>query len=118
MAKKRPHDQLESHSVEIHEEPTSDQESAAEPASANVSGSLMDEVQSFMTLRDELSRKLAAEIEATELKLAELKETAASLFPQNSEATEEKKAKKPKPKAPKEEKSSSTNTSETEAVAA
>lgn len=63
---------------------------------------LMDEIQTFMTLRDELARKLAAEIEATEQKLAELRETAASLFPQE---VDDKKSKKAKPKPAKADKS-------------
>lgn len=121
MAKKRPQEQHDSNPAEIHEEPTGDQELAAESesgASENATASLMDEIQSFMTLREELSQKLASEIEATELKLAELKETAASLFPQATDVAEEKKAKKPKPKVPKEEKSTPASAAEPEAAAA
>lgn len=62
--------------------------------------SLMAEVESFLSRRDELAQKIAAEIEATELKLAELKKTAASLFPESaSGGSATLKAKKPKPKA-------------------
>ena len=73
----------------------------------------MSEIQSFMNLRDELARKLAAEIEAMEVKLAELKETAASLFPRNPDSSDDKKVKKPKPKAAKEDKSASLTPAET-----
>lgn len=63
--------------------------------------SLMAEVESFLSKRDELAQKIAAEIEATELKLAELKKTAASLFPEStSGGPAALKAKKPKPKPP------------------
>ena len=56
---------------------------------------LMDEVQSFLAARDELAKKLAAEIAAMEKKLAELKRTAALLFPANDTPTlKEKKPKK------------------------
>jgi hypothetical protein len=44
-------------------------------------GSLADEVQSFLSRRAELAQKLTMEIEATENRLAELKRTAALLFP-------------------------------------
>jgi len=57
-----------------------------------------------MAMRDELAQKLAAEIEATELRLEELKSTAASLFPQNVKSVDDKKAKKPNPKTVKEDK--------------
>ncbi len=40
------------------------------------------EVQSFLSRRDDLAEKLAREIETTELKLAELKRSAALLFPE------------------------------------
>lgn len=106
MAKKRPHDSHE----EVHTEEVSGQAHETEAPFENSSTStaepglpLMDEIQSFINLREELSRKLAAEIEAMEEKLAELKKTAASLFPQG-DASEEKKGKKPKPKPSKEEK--------------
>lgn len=54
------------------------------PVEANA---LMEEVQTFLAKRAELAKKLAAEIEATEKKLADLKMTAASLFPANSTAS-------------------------------
>ena len=60
-------------------------------------GSLTEEVQSFLNRRSELARKLAQEIEATEKKLAELKHTAALLFPENDgngRAEQERKPKK------------------------
>ncbi len=60
---------------------------------------LMAEVESFLSKRDELARKIAAEIETLEQKLAELKETAASLFPETAGgASASPKPKKPKPK--------------------
>lgn len=71
----------------------------APPATVEQVDSLMAEVESFLSRRDELAQKIAAEIEATELKLAELKKTAASLFPESaSGGPATLKAKKPKPK--------------------
>ena len=59
----------------------------------------MAEVESFLSRRDELARKLAEEIEATEKKLAELKKIAASLFPGNPmNGQTDRKAKKRKAK--------------------
>ncbi len=55
---------------------------------------LMEEVQSFLSKRAELAQKLADEIEATEKKLADLRKTAALLFPEN--ATNGAKDRKPK----------------------
>jgi len=57
---------------------------------------LLAEVQSFIQRREELARKLAEEIRATEARLAELKRTAAALFPENAAtaANKEKRAKK------------------------
>lgn len=43
---------------------------------------LTGEVQTFLSKRDELAQKLAREIEITEKKLAELKHSAAMLFPE------------------------------------
>lgn len=62
---------------------------------------IMDRVQAFLALRTELAANLAAEIEATEKKLADLRKTAAMLFPENAAVpvTKDKKPKKPaKPK--------------------
>ncbi len=59
----------------------------------------MNEVQSFLAKRAELSQKLAEEIEATEQKLVELKKTAAMLYSENtSSPTKDKKSKKVKAK--------------------
>ncbi len=61
---------------------------------------LMTEVETFLSKRDELARRFAEEIAATELKLAELKRTAASLFPESvSSAQSSQKTKKQKAKA-------------------
>jgi len=55
----------------------------------------MAEVQSFLSRRDELARKLSEEIEVTEKKLAELRSTLASLFPDGgSNGQSDRKAKK------------------------
>src|SRR4051812_6282147 len=54
--------------------------------SASKTDSLSGEVQSFLSKRDELADKLAREIEATEKKLAELKRSAALLFPEKYSA--------------------------------
>lgn len=66
---------------------------AVEPATP-----LIAEVQSFLSKRDELSRKLSEEIAATEARLVELKKTAAALFPERATAAptvnKDKKAKK------------------------
>src|SRR5688572_15272591 len=51
----------------------------AEPANP-----LLAEVQSFLNRRDELARKLADEIAATEAKLEELRRTAAAFFSENA----------------------------------
>ena len=121
MAKKRPHESgeviapetLTNHETEAEHLPDAEQV----PRPAEPIDPLMDEVQTFLNLRDELSKKLAAEIETLEQKLADLKQTAASLFPGGSaDAPEEKKAKKPKPKPPKEDKPVPVTSSEPEAV--
>lgn|GEM_PF-4402476 len=80
---------------------------------------LMAEVESFLSKRDELARKLALEIEATEKKLAELKKTAASLFPEAATHEQpDKKAKKLKTKSSnKEAKSDSSNAAENQSSA-
>jgi hypothetical protein len=57
---------------------------------------LLAEVQSFIQRREELARKLADEIAATETRLAELKKTAAALFPETSAPVSAPKDKKPK----------------------
>ncbi len=61
---------------------------------------LMADVKTFLSKRDELARKFAEEIEILEQRLTELKETAASLFPENlNNGTPDRKPKKPKAKA-------------------
>jgi hypothetical protein len=57
---------------------------------------LLAEVQSFIERREELSRKLADEIAATEARLVELKRTAAALFPESAASATAPKDKKPK----------------------
>ncbi len=104
MAKKKSHDNHEVTFTEsaLDQGLDSEHQPVVETSSGNIETAhpLMEEVQSFLNLRDELARKLAIEIEALEAKLAELKKTAASLFPGNdSDATTDRKAKKPKPKA-------------------
>lgn len=77
--------------VETPVEPANEPEEQVDP--------LMAEVESFISRRDELARKIADEIEALEQKLADLKETAASLFPDNVGGGQvAPKPKKPKPK--------------------
>jgi hypothetical protein len=71
-------------------------ESVASTASTPESCRLLDEVQSFLAAREELAKKLASEIAATEKKLAELKKTAALLFPAAAAAPAGAKEKKPK----------------------
>ncbi len=64
-------------------------------------GALAGEVQSFLDKRIELARKLSQEIDATEKKLAELKRTAAALFPEGSaESDSERERPERKPKKP------------------
>lgn len=109
MAKKKAHEDED----EIAAQPGSEATSANEnPSSADPESNspLMEEIQTFMAMRDELAQKLAVEIEATERRLEELRKTAASLFPQASESTDDKKAKKAKPKSAKE--SAQTDSSE------
>ncbi|WP_373652500.1 hypothetical protein [Schlesneria sp. DSM 10557] len=111
MAKKRPQEGSESSPIEADLSPMKEAiiiEDLAGEAPAN----LKSEIETFISLRDELARKLADEIAATELKLAQLRETAASLFPRTSDSPEDKKAKKPKPKPAKEEKPSSVSAEE------
>lgn len=75
-------------------EPVRAEANAAEPVDP-----LMAEVESFLSKRDELARRIADEIAATEEKLADLKKTAASLFPETLSGEESvQKPKKPKPK--------------------
>lgn len=104
MAKKRPHETSETSSSEPVTNAVVDTDQPAEPDASVPSSEpvhpLMEEVQSFLNLRDELARKLAAEIEATELKLADLKRTAASLFPENgADSSDDRKSKKSKSKS-------------------
>ena len=90
-------------------EPTPAADDAAPPpeppeSRAAEGPTLLEEVQSFLAQREELAKKLAEEIAATEQKLADLKKTAAQLFPEAAAAaaTKDKKAKKvskPKPVA-------------------
>ena len=119
MAKKRPHEIADETLTEsiptqgVHSDVPLDSlqtESVNEPADP-----LLEEVQSFLNLRDELARKLAAEIELTEQKLAELKKTAASLFPgAHNDVSDDRKPKKPKakPTPPKEKGDSPTSATE------
>lgn len=103
MAKKRQHDDVEETLPPTTEEmptPAADEHQAK----TDSNNPLMDEIQTFMSMRDELAQKLAAEIELTERRLEELKSTAASLFPENAKSTDDKKVKKPKPKPVKEDK--------------
>ena len=74
---------------------------------------LMADVKTFLSKRDELARKFAEEIETLEQRLAELKETAASLFPENlNNGASDRKPKKPKAKtSPKAESPSSAESS-------
>lgn len=103
MAKKKQHDDIEDTLTTS----APDTQAAVETSPCEISNGqipLMDEIQTFMSMRDELAQKLAAEIEAAERRLEELKSTAAALFPQNNKPIDDKKAKKPKPKPSKEEK--------------
>jgi hypothetical protein len=59
-------------------------------------GGLAEEVSSFIAQRDSLSQRLAEEIAATEKKLAELKHTAAMLFPKLEQAQSVETQRKPK----------------------
>jgi hypothetical protein len=104
MAKRKTHDSNEMNSAEstTHHGGESEQLPELDPPTdiSEPSDPLMEEVQSFLNLRDELARKLATEIDALEEKLAELKKTAASLFPgSDSDSTGDRKAKKPKAKS-------------------
>jgi len=79
--------------------PAVEAQSEAPAATVEPIDPLMAEVESFLSKRDELAQKIADEIEAMEQKLAELKKTAASLFPDSANgAPANLKAKKPKPK--------------------
>lgn len=73
-------------------------EAALVTAPAEPATPLIAEVQSFLSKRDELAKKLSEEIAATEAKLIELKKTAAALFPERAAAapsvSKDKKVKK------------------------
>ena len=98
MAKKRPKDR-DTEPVNAPETTPAASEvevSPESPASCTAAGqTLMEEVQLFLTQREELAKKLAEEIAATEQKLADLKKTAAQLFPETAaSAPKDKKVKK------------------------
>lgn len=103
MAKKkvREEETIETPKMELMPDTESAGDDAASGAEAVETGTVLEEVQAFLAQRAELARKLALEIEATEKKLAELKQSAALLTPApGGGATKEKKAKKAsKPKA-------------------
>ena len=117
MAKKKHHDQNSvedvgetaagSASLAASEPAESRSESAASmpsPVHDSVpaeSLAIMDRVQAFLALRTELAANLAAEIEATEKKLAELRKTAALLFPESTSVAPVKDKKPKKPAKPK-----------------
>jgi len=65
--------------------PHSEPQAAADEANGQL-GELGREVEAFLAQRQQLAQKLAEEIAATEQKLAELKRTAAALFPPESPA--------------------------------
>jgi hypothetical protein len=109
MAKKRPQETQENvevntdHAVTDHGD-ASDQSTETQALNEPFHP-LLKEVHSHLNQRDELLEKLDAEIEAMEQKLAELRETAALLKPENNgTAKEASKVKKAKPKSAKEEK--------------
>lgn len=82
------------------EDNCSEPTTVAAPSIPEKSLPLMAEVQTFLATRDELAKKLAEEIAATEKKLAELKRTAAMLYPAAvAPPGKEKKAKKVKARA-------------------
>ncbi len=88
------------------------------PAQPSECRPLMDEVQAFLTMRTELAKKVAEEIEATERKLADLKKTAAMLVAETSSSVaKEKKPKKLKVKTPGRGEASASELPPTEAVA-
>lgn len=88
------------------------------PAEMRQETTLLDQVQSFLCQRADLAQKLAAEIEATEKKLIELRKTAAMLFPENvASPAKDKKPKKPtKPKIVSRDEEPAVRTAETEAA--
>lgn len=104
MAKKRPRDSETVNAPEPTPAATDATNPPEPPESRAAEGpTLLEEVQSFLAQREELAKKLAEEIAATEQKLADLKKTAAQLFPETvAAAPKDKKAKKvskPKPVA-------------------
>ena len=60
---------------------------------------LHQEIAAFLARREELSRKVAEEIAATEVKLAELRQTAALLVAESKESAKDRKPKKLKLKS-------------------
>ncbi|MEZ6088867.1 MAG: hypothetical protein R3C05_12750 [Pirellulaceae bacterium] len=85
---------------------TSDTETDSNPPAENqgenatTRSTLLDEVEAFFHQREALAEKLAQEIEATEARLNELRETMANLYPERAAgAAKDRKPKKLK-KAP------------------
>lgn len=81
--------------AERRERSSGDSQEVAEPTAT-----LISEVQSFLERREELSRKLAEEILATEKRLADLRRTAGLLQVEGTaDPARDRKPKKAKPKA-------------------
>jgi hypothetical protein len=86
---------------EVHptEEPPRSTEESSFSIETIASDPLVDEVQLFLERRTALAKKLADEIAATEKKLADLRKTAAMLFPEQPPSNvKDRKAKKLKTK--------------------
>jgi hypothetical protein len=97
--KNRPSNTVEPTTSEAAQSPDPNQTAAPSELAAPATLPLHAEIAAFLARREELSRKVADEIAATELKLAELRQTAALLASQGSEpAAKELPAKDRKPK--------------------
>lgn len=82
-SKRRPSSTVESTTPEA--VPVTNSTAAPAPALAPATLPLHAEIAAFLARREELSRKVAEEIAATELKLAELRQTAALLVAESKE---------------------------------
>lgn len=102
MSKKKPRETAVITTIEDSApEEVSSPNATTETAGGDAGSPLLAEVQSFLNKREELARKLADEIAATETKLAELKKTAAALFPESTPVAQLVKDKKVPKKLPK-----------------
>lgn len=96
MAKKKQSDSSPATTDDAAQPDTIDTAPAVSNSPADDLGGLAQDVQEFIARREQLAQRLADEIAATEKKLAELKRTAAALFPEKESAPSPAKERKSK----------------------